>query len=57
MTRDRIGETFASLKKRGETGLIVFVTLGFPDLETTLELVPALVEAGADAVGIGRTIQ
>ena len=53
MTRDRIGETFASLKKRGETGLIVFVTLGFPDLETTLELVPALVEAGADAVELG----
>ena len=53
MTRDRIKETFASLKKRGKTGLIVFVTVGHPDLATTLKLVPALVEAGADAVELG----
>ena len=53
MSRDRLGEMFASLKERGETGLIVFVTVGFPDLATTLELVPALVAAGADAVELG----
>jgi tryptophan synthase alpha chain len=53
MTRDRLGETFASLKDRGETGLIVFATVGCPDLPTTLELVPALVAAGADVVELG----
>ena len=34
-------------------GLIVFVTAGFPDMDATLELVPALVAAGADAVELG----
>ncbi len=31
----------------------MFVTAGFPDMEATLELVPALVAAGADAVELG----
>jgi len=31
----------------------VFLTAGFPDLEATLELVPSLVAAGADAVELG----
>ena len=31
-------------------GLIVYLTTGFPDLAATLELAPALAEAGADAI-------
>lgn len=53
MSRDRIKEKFASLKQEGKTGLIIFLTVGFPDLEATRELVPALVAAGADAVELG----
>ena len=53
MYRDRIRETFDAIAEQGRPGLIVFVTAGHPDREATLELVPALVEAGADAVEIG----
>jgi tryptophan synthase alpha chain len=49
----RIEACFAALRERGERALIPFVTAGDPDLATTEILVPALVEAGADAVEIG----
>jgi len=49
----RIGERFAALRERGEKALVPFVTAGDPDLGTTAELVPALVESGADLVEIG----
>ena len=44
---------FRDVRERERPGLIVFLTAGFPDMEATLELVPALVEAGADAVELG----
>jgi tryptophan synthase alpha chain len=53
MTRDRIKEKFAAIKREGRPGLIIFLTAGFPDLAATRELVPALVAAGADAVELG----
>ncbi len=53
MTTDRIRDKFADLKSRGKTGLILYVTAGFPTMELTEELVPALVEAGADGIEIG----
>jgi len=49
----RIAERFAALRAAGERALIPFITAGDPDLATTEALVPALVEAGADAVEIG----
>lgn len=49
----RLGERLAALRERGEGALIPFVTAGDPDLETTEALIPALVDAGADAVEIG----
>jgi tryptophan synthase alpha chain len=49
----RIAERFAALRARDERALIPFVTAGDPDLTTTEALVPALAEAGADAVEIG----
>ncbi|MEE9286278.1 MAG: tryptophan synthase subunit alpha [Dehalococcoidia bacterium] len=49
----RIDETFAALKARGRTGLIAYLTVGFPDVETTLELAPAVVEAGVDLIELG----
>ena len=53
MGRERIERMFAGVRERERPGLIVFLTAGFPDMEATLELVPALVEAGADAVELG----
>ena len=53
MAQDRLSETFNRLRVQGATGLIPYVTVGFPDIEATLDLVPALVEAGADIVELG----
>jgi tryptophan synthase alpha chain len=49
----RIAETFAKLKREGRTAFIPYVTIGFPELGVTEEIVPALVEAGADLVELG----
>ena len=50
---DRIKQKFSQIKKEGRTGLILFLTVGYPDIQTTRELIPALVEAGADAIELG----
>jgi tryptophan synthase alpha chain len=49
----RIDERFRTLRARDETALIPFITAGDPDLVTTERLIPALAEAGADAIEIG----
>ncbi len=49
----RIEAAFEALKAEGRTGLIAFLTVGYPSVEATLELVPALVEGGAAAVELG----
>ncbi len=53
MGEPRIRRMFDAVREQKRPGLIVFVTAGFPDIEATLELVPALVAAGADAVELG----
>ena len=53
MGKERIERMFASIRERERPGLIIFLTTGFPDMEATLDLVPALVAAGADAVELG----
>ena len=53
MSSDRIKQAFAEIEREKRTGLIPFLTVGFPDLAATLELVPALVAAGADAIELG----
>ncbi len=53
MGRERIERMFASVRERERPGLVVFLTVGFPDMEATLELVPALAAAGADAIELG----
>jgi len=50
MSKDRIREKFEAIKRENRPGLLVYLTTGFPDLEATLELVPALAEAGADGI-------
>src|SRR5947199_10709154 len=49
----RIEKTFAELKKRGEAALIPFITAGDPDLETTLKIMQALDQGGADCIELG----
>ena len=53
MGEPRIRRMFDAVRGQKRPGLIVFVTAGFPDMDATLELVPALVAAGADAVELG----
>jgi tryptophan synthase alpha chain len=49
----RIEATFARLKAEGRTGFVAYVTVGYPDVETTLHVVPALIEGGADIIELG----
>src|SRR6056297_3463455 len=49
----RIKATLDDIKRRGEKALVPFLTAGDPDLETTIELIHALVEAGADIIELG----
>ena len=49
----RIAETFAALRARRRTGLVAFLTVGYPSVEDTLRLVPALIEGGADVIELG----
>ena len=53
MGESRIRRMFDTVRGQKRPGLIVFLTAGFPDMEATMELVPALVAAGADAVELG----
>ena len=41
----RIRRMFEKVREQKRPGLIVFVTAGFPDMDATMELVPALVGA------------
>ncbi len=47
----RIKTTFENLIKR--TALMPYLTMGFPQLDSALELVPALVRGGADLIELG----
>ncbi len=49
----RIGKKFTELKAKGEKALILYVTAGDPDLETTEKLILALDRAGVDILEIG----
>ncbi|MGN6810119.1 MAG: tryptophan synthase subunit alpha [Thermomicrobiales bacterium] len=49
----RIAETFARLKREGRTALMPYLTVGFPDVATTLAGVPALIRGGADLIELG----
>ena len=49
----RIAERFAELKKNRRKALVPFVTAGDPQPDTTVPLLHAMVEAGADILEIG----
>jgi len=49
----RIDGTFASLKERGEKGLVVYLTAGDPDGRTSLSYLRAAADGGADLLEVG----
>jgi tryptophan synthase alpha chain len=49
----RIERRFAQLKQEGRAGLVIYLTAGDPDPDTSLALFQGLAEAGADLVEIG----
>jgi len=49
----RVGKRFEALKAEGRGALVTFVTAGDPDLETSMEILNGLPEAGADIVELG----
>lgn len=52
-TPNAIDAVFADLQRRGETALIPFMTMGDPDLDTSVELVLAAEAAGAHMIELG----
>jgi tryptophan synthase alpha chain len=50
---EHISETFKNLSSQGRAALMPYFTLGYPDPETSLEVVLALSAAGADLVELG----
>jgi len=49
----RISATFERLKREGRTGLVAYITVGYPDVDATVELAEALVAGGADVIELG----
>src|SRR5512136_1871036 len=53
MSQPRSLERLAEVFARGRAALMPYFPLGFPDAQTSLEVITALSEAGADAFEIG----
>lgn len=49
----RIAEAFARSRAEGRIAFYPFMTVGYPDLEASFEIVRAMVDAGADGVELG----
>jgi tryptophan synthase alpha chain len=49
----RIAATFARLKNEQRLGLVAYLTVGYPTLEATPELVETAAASGADAIELG----
>lgn len=48
-----IAATFAQLRERGETAVMPYLTVGYPELDTLQRVVPAMVEGGAAMIELG----
>ena len=49
----RISRCFAALRESGELGIVAYITAGDPSMDTTLQFVLTLEEAGADVIELG----
>ncbi len=50
---DRLDKALQRIRDEGRTGVIPYVTIGFPTLKDTLAIVPAIEKAGADVIELG----
>jgi tryptophan synthase alpha chain len=50
---ERLDQALQKMRDSGETGVLPYVTIGFPTAEDTLAIVPALEKAGATVVELG----
>ena len=50
---NRLKNRFEALRDKGEMGIIPYLTVGFPSVEDTLNLIPALAAGGADVIELG----
>lgn len=50
---EHIQACFAALRAQGRTALMPYVTLGYPDLDTSLAVVEGLAACGADLIELG----
>ncbi|MDP6665890.1 MAG: tryptophan synthase subunit alpha [Dehalococcoidia bacterium] len=53
MATDRIREAFEQARSEGRIALVPYVTIGFPEVGLTTDIVRAVVDAGADVVELG----
>jgi tryptophan synthase alpha chain len=53
MSGGRIEQAFARARAEERTAFVAFLTVGYPDVDSTLRLVPALIEGGADVMELG----
>ena len=53
MSNDRYGQMFAALNEQNQGAFVPFVTIGDPDKNTSVEIISALVQGGADALELG----
>jgi tryptophan synthase alpha chain len=51
--QNRIAEKFRELAEKGETALICYVVAGYPDSETSKQVINALVNGGTDIIEVG----
>lgn len=51
--RRSLPQTFEALSAAGKLGLVAFVPAGYPNLETTAAMLPAIERAGASVIEIG----
>ena len=49
----RIGRTFEDLAATGRRALMMYLTIGFPERDSAVELIPRIVAAGADMIELG----
>ncbi|MEP7284894.1 MAG: tryptophan synthase subunit alpha [Chloroflexota bacterium] len=50
---EAITQTFATARAENRAAFLPFFTIGYPDLPTSIAIIEALVEAGADAIEVG----
>lgn len=53
MATDRIREAFEQARVEGRIALVPYVTVGFPEIDLTTDIVRAVVDGGADVVELG----